>query len=293
MNFFGIRDITKDDIKEIFSLTDKYKNKSVDVLKNKSIGLLFEKPSTRTRLSFIVGIQQLGAHPIELHTQDLQLSRGEIIKDTAAVLNRYLDGLVLRVYNHNTILEFAKFFTKPIINALSNVEHPCQILADVYTIIKAKRILSLEKFNKIKFVYVGDANNVCMSWIYIAEMLNMNAYFIIPKRFQPSHLKVKNVVITDDLEFVKDADVIYTDVWVSMGQEKEASVRMKVFKKYQVNNVLLAKAKVDCSVMHCLPAKRGYEITDDVLDGKNSIVLDQAENRLHVQKGLMAFLFKK
>ncbi|MCX7940670.1 MAG: ornithine carbamoyltransferase, partial [Endomicrobia bacterium] len=256
------------------------------------IGLIFEKPSTRTRISFEVGIYQLGGVPIELSDKQLQISRGETIKDTANMLNCYLDGLILRVNKHDTILEFAKYLKIPIINALSDKEHPCQVISDIYTILQYKKI-SLDDLAKIKFVYIGDANNVCMSLIYISDILGMNSTFIIPKKYQPKSLQVnnKNVIITDEITAVKGADVIYTDVWISMGQEKEQKKRIKIFKPYQVNSKLLNLAKPDCIVMHCLPANRGMEITDDVLDGKNSIVIKQAENRLYVQKALLVYLF--
>ncbi len=292
MNFLSVRDITKDDLIKIFDLVKEYKNKSVEVLKNKYIGLIFEKPSTRTRISFEIGIQQLRGSVVVLNTNELQISRGELIKDTASVLDRYLDGLVLRVNKHETILEFEKYFKKPIINALSDVEHPCQALSDIYTIIETKKV-SLEEINKIKFVFVGDYNNVCASLMNFAQMLGMNAYFIIPKEFQPKKNLFKEITISDDINYIKGADVVYTDVWVSMGQEKETNYRLNIFRKYQLNKELMLRTKEDCSVMHCLPAKRGNEITDEVMDGKNSIVLYQAENRLHVQKGLLGYLFTR
>lgn len=293
MNLISIKDLNKQQIKEIYKLVAKYKTKSsTDELKNKYLGLIFEKPSTRTRISFEVGIQQLGGVPIELDESQLQISRGETIKDTANIFNCYLDGLILRVKKHETLLEFTKYSKIPIINALSDKEHPCQVLSDVWTIMEFKKV-SLEDINKIKFVYIGDANNVCMSLIYISEILNMQAYFVIPKKFQPKENFKKNILITDDLKTVKDADVIYTDVWVSMGQEKERKKRIKIFKPYQVNSKLLSLAKPDCIVMHCLPANRGLEITDEVLDGKNSVVIKQAENRLYVQKALMVYLFSQ
>lgn len=293
MNLISIKDLNKQQIKEIYKLVAKYKTKSsTDELKNKYLGLIFEKPSTRTRISFEVGIQQLGGVPIELDESQLQISRGETIKDTANIFNCYLDGLILRVKKHETLLEFTKYSKIPIINALSDKEHPCQVLSDVWTIMEFKKV-SLEDINKIKFVYIGDANNVCMSLIYISEILDMQAYFVIPKKFQPKENFKKNILITDDLKTVKDADVIYTDVWVSMGQEKERKKRIKIFKPYQVNSKLLSLAKPDCIVMHCLPANRGLEITDEVLDGKNSVVIKQAENRLYVQKALMVYLFSQ
>ncbi len=293
MNLLSIKDLTKEDIKEIYSLVPKYTTrKLIPELKDKYIGLIFEKPSTRTRVSFEVGIQQLGAVPIELDEKQLQLSRGETIKDTVNILNCYLDGLILRVINHNTILEFAKYSKIPIVNALSDKEHPCQILSDVYTIMQFKKI-SIEQLNNIKFVYIGDANNVCMSLIYISELLGINAYFVIPKKYQPKEKFKKNIIISDDIQMAKNADVIYTDVWVSMGQEKEKKQRLKDFRPYQVNSKVLSLAKPDCIVMHCLPANRNQEITDDVIDGSNSIVIPQAEYRLYVQKALLVYLFSK
>ncbi len=293
MNLVSIKDLTKQQIKEIYDLVPKYKTKDlIPELKNKYIGLIFEKPSTRTRISFEVGIQQLGAVPIELNEKQLQISRGETIKDTANIFNCYLDGLILRVKKHDTILEFTRYSKIPVINALSDKEHPCQIISDIWTIIESKKI-SLDEINKIKFVYIGDANNVSMSLIYISEILNMNSYFIIPKKFQPKEKFKENIVITDDIKAIKDSDIVYTDVWISMGQEKERKKRIKIFKPYQLNSELLALAKKDCIVMHCLPANRGLEIAEEVLDGKNSIVLKQAENRLYVQKALIVYLFKR
>jgi len=293
MNLISIKDLTKTQIKEIYDLVPKYvSRKETDDLKNKYIGLIFEKPSTRTRISFEVGIQQLGGVAIELDEKQLQLSRGETIKDTANIFNCYLDGIILRAIKHETILEFAKYLKIPIINALSDKEHPCQVLSDVYTIIQQKNV-KFDELNKIKFVYIGDANNVCMSLIYISKILNMNSCFIIPKRYQPKEKFGENIKISDDISLVKDADVVYTDVWTSMGQEKERKKRIRIFRPYQVNSKLLSLAKPDCIVMHCLPANRGEEITDDVLDGKNSVVLKQAENRLYVQKALLVFLFSQ
>jgi len=293
MNLISIKDLTKTQIKEIYNLVPKYTTrKKTNELKDKYIGLIFEKPSTRTRISFEVGIQQLGGVAIELDEKQLQLSRGETIKDTANIFNCYLDGIILRVVKHETILEFAKHSKIPVINALSDKEHPCQVLSDIYTIIQQKNV-EFDELNKIKFVYIGDANNVCFSLIYISEILGMNSYFIIPKKYQPKEKFKENIKITDDVSLVKDADVIYTDVWVSMGQEKEKNKRIKIFKPYQVNSKLLSLAKTDCIVMHCLPANRGQEITDDVLDGNNSVVLKQAENRLYVQKALLVYLFSQ
>jgi len=295
MNLISVKDLNKQQIEQIYTLVPQYvKRQQTSELKNKYIGMLFEKPSTRTRISFEVGIYQLGGIPILLDGKQLQLSRGESVKDTINMFNTYLDGLILRVNRHETLLEFAKYAKIPIINALSDKEHPCQVISDIYTILTIKK-LNLDNLKNIKFVFIGDANNVCMSLIYIAEILEMKAYFVIPKKYQPLNLlkTIKpNIVITEDLKVVKDADVIYTDVWVSMGQEKETKKRIKVFKPYQVNSELLSLAKPDCIVMHCLPANRGMEITDDIIDGPNSVVIKQAENRLYVQKALLVYLFK-
>ncbi|MCS7230847.1 MAG: ornithine carbamoyltransferase [Elusimicrobiota bacterium] len=292
MNLISIKDLNKQQIKEVYELVPKYKLKDTTTeLKNKYIGLIFEKPSTRTRVSFEVGIHQLGGIPIELDEKQLQLSRGETIKDTANIFNHYLDGLILRVHKHTTLLEFSKYSKIPIVNALSDEEHPCQVISDIWTVLEIKKV-KLDELNKIKFVYVGDFNNVCRSLVYISEILDINSYFIIPKKYQPKAKFKENIIITDEIEKIKDADVIYTDVWVSMGQEKERKKRIKVFKPYQVNSKLISLAKPDCIVMHCLPANRGLEITDEVIDGKNSVVIKQAENRLYVQKALMVYIFK-
>ncbi|MCS7227872.1 MAG: ornithine carbamoyltransferase [Endomicrobia bacterium] len=295
MNLISVKDLNRQQLEEIYNLVPTYTTRRQSFeLKDKYIGMLFEKPSTRTRISFEVGIIQLGGVPILLDGKQLQLSRGESIKDTVNMFNSYLDGVILRVNRHETLLEFSKYAKIPIINALSDKEHPCQVISDIYTILSVKKI-GIDELKKIKFVYIGDANNVCMSLIYITEMLDMKAYFIIPKKYQPlSFIKTlkPSIIINDDIQNIKDADVIYTDVWVSMGQEKETKKRIKIFKPYQVNSKLLSLAKPDCIVMHCLPANRGMEITDDVIDGKNSVVVKQAENRLYVQKVLLVYLFK-
>jgi ornithine carbamoyltransferase len=290
MHFTSIHDVSRDQVARIYQSVPRFRTRRTDpVLADRHIGLVFEKQSTRTRVSFEVGIRQLGAHPVMMTAADMQLSRGESARDTALVLSRYLDGLILRVNRHDTVQEFARTATVPVINALSNEEHPCQALSDVYTVMQARKLSSVDELRKIKFVYIGDGNNVCVSLMYIAEMLEMPAVFIVPKRFRPSVTAA--VTVTDDLAAVDGAEVLYTDVWVSMGQEAERELRIQEFARYQVNESLLARARPGAIIMHCLPAKRGLEITDAVLDGPQSVVLDQAENRLYVQKALLAFLY--
>jgi len=290
MHFTSIHDVSRDQVARIYQSVPRFRTRRTDpVLADRHIGLVFEKQSTRTRVSFEVGIRQLGAYPVMMTAADMQLSRGESARDTALVLSRYLDGLILRVNRHDTVQEFARTATVPVINALSNEEHPCQALSDVYTVMQARKLSSVDELRKIKFVYIGDGNNVCVSLMYIAEMLEMPAVFIVPKRFRPSVTAA--VTVTDDLAAVDGAEVLYTDVWVSMGQEAERELRIQEFARYQVNESLLARARPGAIIMHCLPAKRGLEITDAVLDGPQSVVLDQAENRLYVQKALLAFLY--
>ncbi len=269
-----------------------------DYLAGKSIALIFQKPSTRTRVSFDVGIFQLGGHPIYLGWNELQLGRGETIADTARTLDRYVDGIVARVYKHSDLEELAKYAEIPVINALSDLYHPCQALGDYLTMWeKTGRIEGLN------VVFIGDgANNVCNSLIVGAAKLGVNITVCSPKKYWPRPELLETVkkdfevyggqlrLTESPADAVKDVDVIYTDVWVSMGMEAEAEERLKVFQPYQVNSQLLSKAPDDVMVMHCLPAKRGLEVTDEVLDGPHSIIWDQAENRLHAQKAVLALL---
>lgn len=260
----------------------------------KSIGLLFEKSSTRTRVSFEVGIYQLGAHPIYLTPNEIQIGRGETIKDTARTLSRYLDGVVIRTFGHETLIEFAKYASIPVINGLSDLHHPCQALADLLTIFEKKG-----RLEGISIAYIGDGNNVANSLIEAAALMSMNISIACPKGCDPDakiikefngNPKAKISMLRDPKEAVKNADVVYTDVWVSMGQEKQSAAKKKKFKGYKINKKLLSLAKKDAVMMHCLPAHRGEEITDDVIDGEQSIVFDQAENRLHAQKALLEIL---
>lgn len=292
-----IKDLTIEEIEDIFSLaTDVKKNKEKfnNSLKGKTLALIFQKPSNRTRVSFEVGIWELGGHSIYLG-QDIKLGEREATKDVAMTLSRYVNAVVLRTFSHENILEFARYATIPVINGLSDFSHPCQVLSDLFTI--------KEKFGKIKglnLAYVGDGNNVCNSLLYASAKTGINLNIATPKKFEPERevfdeakrisLTSSNAKITltnKPEEAVKDADIIYTDVWASMGKEKEARKRMKIFKNFQINKELTSLAKKSHVIMHCLPAHRNQEITDEIIDGSNSIVFDQAENRLHVQKAIL------
>ncbi|MGB9636319.1 MAG: ornithine carbamoyltransferase [Thermoplasmata archaeon] len=287
-------------IEEALTLKAKTKNHEVlEPLKNRSIGMIFEKPSTRTRVSFEVGITQLGGHALYLSPKDMQLGRGETIADTAKVLSRYVDAIVYRAFDHNMMVELAENATVPVINALDNLEHPCQCAADLMTIKEHKG-----GFEGLKLVYVGDGNNVCNSLLLGAAIVGMDMVACCPEAYYPNSKileKAKSIakkkgktieIIEEPEKAVKDADIIYTDVWVSMGDEAEKEKREKIFKPYQVNMKLLKKAKKDCIFMHCLPAHRGYEVTDEVLDSNQSVVFDEAENRLHVQKAILLKLIE-
>ena len=263
----------------------------------KSIGLVFEKASTRTRVSLEVGIYQLGAQAIYMSPMDTQIGRGETIHDTAKVLSRYLDAVVIRTYSHNTLMELASYSSIPVINGLSDLHHPCQILSDLMTILEKKG-----RLKDIKLTYIGDGNNVANSLIEAASLMGLNLVMACPKGYEPDHEILKKAkassnshiaVVTDSKEAADKADVLYTDVWISMGQEKEEAKKKRKFKDYQLNSKLLSYAKKDAIVLHCMPAHRGEEITDEVIDGPQSVVFDQAENRLHTQKALLEFLLTR
>lgn len=260
----------------------------------KSVGLLFEKASTRTRVSFEVGIYQLGAKSIYMNPKEIQIGRGETIHDTSKVLSRYLNAVVIRTYSHNTLMEYAFHSAISVINGLSDLHHPCQALADIMTVIEKKG-----RLEGIRFAYIGDGNNVANSLIEAASLTGINLVIACPKRYEPDHdilekaratAKSDITIVKDPMEAVYKADVVYTDVWVSMGQEREADKKKQRFKNYQLNSKLLSYAKKDAIVLHCMPAHRGEEITDEVVDGPQSAIFDQAENRLHTQKALLEFL---
>ena len=296
-DFISIKDLTLKEIEDIFALTGQLKGNSAQfnqALKGKTIALVFQKPSNRTRVSFEVGIYQLGGLAIYLGPNEINLGVRESIHDVAKTLSRYVNGVVLRTYEHQNVLEMAKYASIPIINGLSDLLHPCQALADLYT---AKE--KLGSLKGLKLAYIGDGNNVCHSLLYACSKTGMNMSVASPKGYECVSALVKEAktlaketgslieLFNKSDQAAKGADVIYTDVWASMGQEKEAQKRAKAFKGFQVNKKLLSLANSGCLIMHCLPAHRGQEITDDVIDSENSVVFDEAENRLHVQKAIL------
>ncbi|MEN6319897.1 MAG: ornithine carbamoyltransferase [Syntrophaceae bacterium] len=300
-DFLSVYDLEPGDFEIVFEKAYRLKKMLKEgipyhPLSGKTLGMIFEKSSTRTRISFEVGIYQLGGMALFLSSRDTQLGRGEEISDTARVMSRYLDAVVIRTYSQKFVEEFAKHSTVPIINGLTDQEHPCQILSDLFTIMEKKG-----SCEGLKIVYVGDGNNIAHSWIDAAARLPFQLSLTCPEKYEPDadilkrgrkDAKIDITVHVDPSEAALDADVIYTDVWTSMGQEAEKEERTKIFKAYQVNQELLAKAKRDVIVMHCLPAHRGEEITDEVIDGPHSVVIEQAENRLHVQKAIMEILIQ-
>ncbi len=269
-------------------------------MEGKTLGLIFSKSSTRTRVSFEVGMVQLGGYPIFLSANDIQLGRGESIYDTAKVLSRYIDGIMIRTFKQSDVEDLAKYGSIPIINGLTDLLHPCQILADLQTIYERK-----SRLEGLKMAYVGDGNNIAHSLLYGCAKVGMDVSIATPQGYECNTEIVDNakddakqtnckITITNDpIEAVKDADVIYTDTWVSMGQETEKEKRIKIFKPYQVNTELFSHAKDDAIFLHCLPAYRGYEVTEDIIDGPQSAIFDEAENRLHAQKAVMAMLMEK
>jgi ornithine carbamoyltransferase len=291
-----LRDLSADDcqmlFKRSFELKERYAAGVTDrTFQGKTLGLIFDKPSTRTRVSFEAAMVQLGGTPLFLNAQDTQLIRNEPIADSAHVLSKYLDGVVVRTYSQELLKDLAAASSIPIINGLTDLYHPCQVLSDLMTILEMRRNLE-----GLKIVWVGDGNNVCHSWLNAAAILPLNLMVACPEGYQPDEAileaAVKDsqgsiVVLSDPKEVVRDADVIYTDVWASMGQEGERALRKGVFRPFQVNQGLVAMAKHDVMVMHCLPAHRGEEITADVLEGKHSVVWDQAENKLHMHKAIL------
>jgi ornithine carbamoyltransferase len=277
-------DLSKKEMLKLFRLADRLKGKKKPLLKGKTLAMIFEKPSTRTRVSFEVAMLQLGGHTLYLNRNDIQLSRGESIADTARVLSRYVDAIVARVFSHNTVEELAKYSFVPVINGLSDLEHPCQALTDAYTILKKKGL-------KGKIVFLGDGdNNTFRSLIRISEMFDMDIVVSCPPAYNP-RIKGKFRLVEDVKRAVKGADVLYTDAFVSMGQEAEEARRLSELKPYQLN-ASLVKLAGNPTVMHPLPAHRGIEITDEVMDGRFSLVFEEAENRLHVQKAILCMLMQ-
>lgn len=289
----SIHDLSKQEVLDILDLTAKIKSSDRSMtchyLKGKTLALIFEKPSNRTRVSFEVGMFQLGGHAVSLSAE---VAKREEIRDVGRTLSRYVDCIMLRTFEHQKVVGLAEGATVPVINGLSDLLHPCQALADIFTI--------KEKQKGQKIAYIGDGNNVCHSLLFACAKAGLNLTVATPKQYKPSseilHQAMEDcdgseiTLMHDPVAAASDADVIYTDVWTSMGQEKEKKKRLKDFQKFQVNKELVGLAKKDVIVMHCLPAHRGEEITDEVMDSKNSVVFDQAENRLHVQKAILCLL---
>lgn len=301
-DFISLHDCSKEEIEALLKLALKLKDenkKGIEhhLLKGKTLGMIFTKSSTRTRVSFEVGMTQLGGYPLFLSSADIQLGRGETIHDTAKVLERYLDGIMIRTYSHQDVLDLAENSDIPVINALTDLLHPCQVLADLQTIYEHKG-----KLEGLKLAYVGDGNNMANSLMFGCGKMGIDCAVASPKGYEPDNevtelaksdflaSGAKLTVTNDPYEAVKNADVIYTDTWVSMGQESEKAEKVKKFSDYQVNEKLAATAKGDYVFMHCLPAYRGFEVSESVIDGKHSIIFDEAENRLHAQKAVMVKL---
>jgi ornithine carbamoyltransferase len=294
-----LADLEKEEFERFFkralALKKKQKKGGADhPLVGKSLGLLFDKPSTRTRVSFETAMVQLGGSPLFISTKDTQMSRDEPIKDTARVLSRYLDALAIRTFSQDIICKFAEFSTIPVINALTDAYHPCQVLSDLLTVIEHKGT-----YKNLKIVWVGDGNNMAQSWINAAAALGFELHLACPEGYFPDEQIAANAVqkpnaritiSSDPVAAVKDADVVNTDVWASMGEEAERQTRKEIFAPYQVNTALLENAAKDVIVLHCLPAHREEEITEDVLEGTHSVVWDQSENKLHMHKAILEIL---
>ncbi|ANF98468.1 ornithine carbamoyltransferase [Paenibacillus bovis] len=301
-DFVELSDYTAEEINFLIELAIelKRKQKAGEVyrpLEGKTVGLIFEKSSTRTRVSFEVGTYQLGGHALFLSKNDIQMGRGETIADTARVMSRYLDGIMIRTFGHENVTELAKYADIPVINGLSDLGHPCQVLADFQTIVEQKG-----KLKGLKLAYIGDGNNMAHSLMIGGARVGLDVYVASPEGYEPDPAVIKQCeqlaaesgatvkVVRDPQEAVQDADVIYTDVWASMGFEEEQKIREQAFADYQVNEALVSHAKPDYIFLHCLPAHRGEEVSAGVIDGPNSVIFDEAENRLHAQKAIMAAL---
>ncbi|MEY3870035.1 MAG: hypothetical protein RLZZ338_3926 [Cyanobacteriota bacterium] len=293
-DLLSLADLTVDELLYLLDLAAKLKSGMVKLKRNKILGLLFSKASTRTRVSFSVAMYQLGGQVIDLNPNVTQVSRGEPLVDTARVLDRYLDILAIRTFEQKDLQTYANYAQIPVINALTDDEHPCQVMADLLTVQE-----SFGKFEGLTLSYFGDGNNMANSLMLGCAMVGMNVRIATPKDYQPNpHIvakanaiakgKTEVLITTDPQEAVKGAEVIYTDVWASMGQEEEARQRIPLFQPYQVNSKLLESAAKNAIVLHCLPAHRDEEITDEVIEGAQSRVWDQAENRMHAQKALLA-----
>ena len=298
-DLISIGDLTKGEIFEIVQLAIRLKgerSKGIfpNGLEHKTLGMIFEKPSTRTRTAFEVAAVELGGYPIYLNWNDLQLGRGETTADTARVLSRYLSCIIMRANSHLTVIDMAKNASVPVINALSDIEHPCQLLADLMTIYEKKGALS-----GMKLAWIGDGNNVCNSAILSCALMGMSVDVACPPGYEPDGEILRRGqqlsavrILRDPLEAASAADILYTDAWVSMGDEATSALRARAFSEYRIDSKVLDVAKSDAIVLHCLPAHRGQEITDEVMDGPHSAVFDQAENRLHSHKALLLKLLR-
>jgi ornithine carbamoyltransferase len=298
-DFLQITDFSREEIFETFKLCADLKAKTRarqehHLLKGKTLAMLFQKPSTRTRVSFEVGMFQLGGHALYMSPSEVGLGQRESVADVARVLARFNDGIMARVFGHSLVEGLAEHGSAPVINGLSDLTHPCQVMGDIFTVNEHKG-----RYENLTIAFIGDGNNVANSWINLAARLQLDLRIGCPEGYDPNGALLERAraagkseirVIHDPVEAVKGADVIYTDVWASMGQEDEAAERRRIFMPYQVNAALLHHAAKDCLVEHCLPAHRGDEITDDVIDGPHSVVFDEAENRLHIQKAIMVKL---
>ena len=297
-----IHHLSLEEIYQIFDLSaslkqDRLIGRKHNVLEGKKLGMIFSKPSTRTRVSFEVGIYELGGTGLYFNQNDLQLKKSESVSDTAKVLSRYLDGIMIRTFDHQDVIDLVKHGSIPVINGLTDLHHPCQVLCDLFTVLEKRRTL-----RGLKLAYIGDGNNMAHSLLHGCSKVGMDIAIASPSGYMPVDFVVKESqenakymgskieILEDPIAAVKDADIIYTDVWASMGQEKEAADRKKKFMKYQVNPELVKNAKEDYLFMHCLPAHRGDEVVDEVCDSPNSVIFDEAENRLHVQKAVMALV---
>ena len=297
-----INQLSLEEIYQIFDVSKTLKEKlhtgePHKLLEGKTLGMIFSKPSTRTRISFEAGIFQLGGMGMYFNQNDLQLKKSESVSDTAKVLSRYLSGIMIRTFDHQDVIDLARFGSIPVINGLTDLHHPCQVLTDLFTILEKRRTLK-----GLKLAYIGDGNNMAHSLLHGCSKVGMDITIASPGGYMPlkeivdesmvnaKYMGSKIVITEDPVAAVKDVDIIYTDVWASMGQESEAADRRKKFIKYQVNSELVKNAKDDYIFMHCLPAHRGDEATSEICDSPNSVIFDEAENRLHVQKAIMALV---
>ncbi len=299
-DFLCLTDWTAAELEAIFDLTRDLKarqkrNKTHHLLKGKTLGMLFEKSSTRTRVSFEVGMYQLGGHALFLSSGSTQMGRGEPIKDTARVMSRYVDGVMIRTFSHEAVEELARLSDIPVINGLTDSYHPCQLMADLFTVIEHR-----QDYRNLCYCWIGDGNNMANSWINAAVVFGFELRIATPAGYEPDarvrsraeKMGARVTYTSDPLQAARGAQVLNTDVWASMGQEQEQKAREKAFAGFQINREVLAVADPECIVLHCLPAHRDEEITDEVIEGPHSVVFDEAENRLHVQKAIMASLMK-